>query len=306
MIKSILRYIRIFLFKVRGQVLRKIVYFFGLRPASYPYITGDGFRKMADHIYDELKKCSPTDINNGDIVFVNSSMLNEYFEEIHTHIKNKYILISHNSDQNIKEEQLEYIDSKIIKWYAQNVMVKHEKLIPIPFGLDNLLRFHTGMPTIFNKYSKKEKINRKNRIIFGFSINTNPKERQPFYDFLSNSKIADKLPWTQSPIEYFDIITNYKFIAAPDGNGHDDPRRWESMYIKIVPIVKNSVAMDYFLSLGLPLWVVDNWNEIEKYSENELSIKYDDIINNSSREALQMKFWLDMIIKEKEKVKDII
>jgi hypothetical protein len=53
-----------------------------LRPDSYPYITGDGFRQMANHIYDESKKCRPKDIKDGQIVFLRSDMINDWFKNI--------------------------------------------------------------------------------------------------------------------------------------------------------------------------------------------------------------------------------
>ena len=117
------------------------MYFFHLRPASYPYITGDGFRAMADHIYDEITKVKEENVKEGDIVFINSSLVEEYFKKIHKNIKHRYILISHNSDKNITEDHLKYLDDKIIKWYAQNVLVKDPKINPIPFGLAGLSKF---------------------------------------------------------------------------------------------------------------------------------------------------------------------
>lgn len=287
-----------FFFRLRNKIYREFMSIFHLRPSSYPYITGDGFRKIADHIYDETKKCRAEDIRDGEVVFINSSLVEKYFDEVHKNSNARYILISHNSDQNIEEQHLKFIDDKLIRWYAQNVLVYHEKLHPIPFGLDNFLRYHTGIPNVIKKYSLAKKFNRKNRIIYGFSIVTNPVEREKAYGFLASSQLTDKLKWTDNPDKYFDSITDYKFIAAPDGNGHDDPRRWESMYVKIVPIIIRSVSMDYFKSLNLPLWIVDDWEELKGYTEDELAKKYDEIITSSSREALHMDVWLNKIRKD--------
>jgi lysyl-tRNA synthetase class II len=59
---------------------------------------------------------------------------------IHRNIRNKYILISHNSDRNITEKDKAYIDDKIIFWFAQNLKYQSKKEIigSIPIGLENL------------------------------------------------------------------------------------------------------------------------------------------------------------------------
>lgn len=294
MTKHLLARIYVFIFRLRNKIFRGFMRLFKLRPSSYPYITGDGFRKIADHVYDETGKCLAQDVKEGQIVFVKSNLIKDWFEDMHPHVENKYKLITHNSDYNIRESDLKHIDDKIIAWFAQNDLASHPRIIPIPFGLDNFYYYTNGIISLFDKYSKKI-LDRKNRIIFGFTIGTNPGERQPAYDFLIDSEVADKLPWIDNAKIYLDEIIKYKFIAAPDGNGHDDPRRWQAMYINMVPILRRSPAMDYFKSLGLPMFVIDNWNELKGKSEDDLASLYEDILSHSSREALYFDYWEKVI-----------
>lgn len=73
------------------------------RISSAPYITGDTFRGMADHVFDELIESNgstwrPKDVKAGDIIFVKTDFLHLFFTTRHRHINASYILITHNSD----------------------------------------------------------------------------------------------------------------------------------------------------------------------------------------------------------------
>ena len=53
-------------------------------------------------------------------------------------LKNSYYLISHNSDDSISENDLKYIDDKILHWFAMKLNVKsNDKISPLPSGLEN-------------------------------------------------------------------------------------------------------------------------------------------------------------------------
>ena len=121
--------------------------------SSYPYISGDSFRACSIHIYDEIEELNPKKVNFKDIVFVKSDLLEKYFKTINPLINCKYILITHNSDANIDKKISNYIDEKIIRWYAQNVQVSHNTISPLPIGLENLHHYQNGRVDLFDNYS---------------------------------------------------------------------------------------------------------------------------------------------------------
>ena len=65
------------------------------RPSSKPFISGDTFRKYADHIFDESTSFNPEDVKKNDTVFINSDLIEVYFQIQHPKISSKYFLISH-------------------------------------------------------------------------------------------------------------------------------------------------------------------------------------------------------------------
>ena len=65
--------------------------------------------------------------------------------------------------------------------------------------------------------------------------------------------------------------------------------------MKNIPIVKDSVAIRYFKSIGLPIWVVRDWHELDNYGEKELGEKYDEIMKNANWAPLHMYYWIEKI-----------
>jgi hypothetical protein len=64
-----------------------------------------------------------------------------------------------------------------------------------------------------------------------------------------------------NPFRYLRIANNFKFIAAPRGNGEDTHRFWEALYLNSVPVLKKSVWAKNVQSMGIPCVVVDSWKE---------------------------------------------
>ena len=288
-----------FFFKIKSRLIKiKIKLSRDSRPSSYPYLSGDGFRKIADHLYDETAKLDPTKIKSGEIVFIKTDMINEYFDNCHKKIRHPYKIITHNSDKNITEKELGYLDNKIIHWFAQNVSVKHPKITPLPIGLENLHYYLNGIPKLFNR-PKGISVRKKSRIIFGFSIFTNKQERQVALNILSTMPLSDKIKGSPLPPDYLSELNSYQFVASPPGNGLDCHRTWEALYLGVIPIVKRSVATEYFKNLKLPILIIDNWSDLGKITKEDLSHLYNQITSEADTKELFMNYWISLIKNKK-------
>lgn len=284
------------IFRIKSKILREVFLFLKLRPPSYPYISGDGFRVIANHIYDDLETFNPTDVKENDIIFVQSHSVKEYFRVMHPKINEKYKLITHNSDGDIGEEEARYIDKKIIRWFAQNNIFNHPKITPIPIGLENEKWVMTGytMRRIIKKLKKV--INaKKYKILFGFNIKTNPKERTEAQESLRKCEVADEIKHRINPPDYFKLLNQYNFVASPPGNGTDCPRTWEALLLGSIPICKNSVMISYFKSLGIPILSIENWNEVIELNESKLRELYNQNKDELNNEYLLMEPWIKLI-----------
>ena len=293
-VKDGLLRMRWWMFHINRTQLRRWLYKV-TRPASYPYISGDGFRRLARHVYDETnQRLQPRTIREGDIVFVATDYAFRFFTEVDPGIPVHYRLITHNSDIPADKGLVSLVSRKVQVWFAQNNTHQHERVIPIPIGLENLYYYHVGVPsqyTAMRTYSGP----RKNRVLAGFTIATNPGERQRVHELASQAACIDRLPKRFSQPDYVKTLVTYKFLLSPPGNGLDTHRTWEAMYLGVVPIVKDSVAMRAFAQRGLPLWILDEWEDLLSITEADLESKYDDLRDKFRAPELSMDFWRRLV-----------
>jgi hypothetical protein len=279
--------------RIISKLLRTSAKIVGYRPSSAPYISGDSFRTIADHIYDETKKCRAEEVQEGSIVFLKADYINEWFEQIHPRIQTRYKLITHNGDGCVGEHEARYIDDKIIHWFAQNNTFRHDKITPIPIGLENSHWFMSGWTLIKMRARlrtiQKTKQGQNGRILFGFNEATNLVERSAALKALHISPQADEIKKRLGPCAYFKLLNGYSYVASPKGNGPDCHRTWEALYLGIIPITTHSTGLEYFVSLGLPIALIENWDTIDTVTSQH--------IQWSDHPALYFGFWKDIIMR---------
>jgi hypothetical protein len=156
----------------------------------------------------------------------------------------------------------------MVKWFGQNICFQHPKLHFLPIGIANSQWEHGNLSLFSDTNFINNLSNKSNNIYFNFNINTNITKRQICYDILIN-----KLQWLNiiQPIENMKRLSTYKFCICPEGNGVDSHRVWECLYLKVVPIVIKSEFTDILLKQGIPLVVLDKWDEIDL-----IKLNYDD------------------------------
>ncbi len=258
---------------------------------SHPYITGDAFRSHCDFVFDETnKKFDPKQIKTGDKIFVKTDMLEEFFANCHGEISNKYILVSHNADHEVKNYNKYLDDDKIIVWFAQNSNQYHKKLIPIPIGVEN--RYCAGSKLkVIDKYRLKTKIPKKKYLLYmNFNINNFPKERAYVHDLFVDESYCKKTLSIPFESFYKDIVRS-NFVLCPRGNGLDCHRTWEALYVGAIPIVLSS-PMDSLFE-GMRVIIVDKWTDINK---EFLEKKYSEMMEKEYiEEKLYIDYWLNLI-----------
>jgi hypothetical protein len=274
------------------------------RALSYPYISGDDFRSIANHVYDDTNQFfDPKAVQKGDIVFVageepngfDPQMRYRFFTEIHPYIENSYILITHNADLSSPGPYINILeDPKIFLWFAENPDISdHPKLIPIPIGLRNN-HYGRQLPYILSELEKHPEKKRCNGwYVYGnFSIYTNPEKRQPVFDLFKSKKFVYFPKKEKTQLEYLKDISKARFVLSPHGNGLDCYRTWEALILGSIPIVKTS-SLDS-LYTDLPVIIVKDWPEVTEFflkqKFNEFSLK------TYKREKLYFDYWKNLIL----------
>ncbi len=282
------------LFKIKTFIRRKVYYFCKFnRPSRHNFITGDSFRKLATHIYDEIQDINPQYVMTNDIVFVRGDFLHTYFTKVHPRITHQYILLSHNSDENIDEDFIKYIDNKIIHWFAQNLMFKNSKCTPLPIGLQ--LRLYDRENKVL-EYIRKYKYcaEKVNQIFYAFNTETNT-ARSLILKVLSSSAVTTTPQYSLNREEYYREVARHVFNASPEGNGVDCNRTWETLYLGSIPILKKSTNSEYWREIGLPVLIIQSWDDIKYFNENFLEEQMRVITLNSNNSPLYMDYWIKEI-----------
>lgn len=241
------------------------------RMSSAPYISGDSFRAIANHVLDETdESLRPEEIQDKDIVFVKTDYVGKFFTQIHPHIQHKYILITHNSDCAAPGSFEHYLDDeKLIAWFGQNpTLQNHKKFVPIPIGIANRVWSH-GNVANFNKATELARSMSRHVLLgINFVVGSNRDLRQPVYDYFITKHFCTNL-YHREHFDYLKNMAKANFILSPAGNGLDCHRTWEALLLGAIPILKTS-PLDELLQ-DLPVLIINDWSEItEGFLRNKL------------------------------------
>ena len=171
------------------------------------------------------------------------------------------------------------LNEKLIKWYAQNACIEHEKLKILPIGFANSMWF-CGDLKLFNNLDFISKYEKTKYIYFNFNINTNYNKRIICFNSLKN-----KLTWLKTVDHENNLkrLRDYKFCICPEGNGVDTHRLWESLYLKVVPIVIENEFIKLLKKNNIPLVILNNWDEL---NEDKLNYNNYDFYNEKFNEII--------------------
>lgn len=276
----------------------------GNRTPSQPYISGDGFRSFADHVYDETDQSLRADeIQEGDIVFVKSDKLDTFFASVHANITCQYILISHNSDASAPGEFASYLDDeRIVCWFGQNPSITgHDKFIPIPIGVANRYVGQTGAVSHFQHYASGTKAEKTCLVGINFNPGTNRPEREVVYNTFQAKPFCRDIS-SGSHVAYLENMHKAKYILSPTGNGLDCHRTWEALIVGSIPILKSSCLNP--LLEDLPAIIVDDWSVI---NEAFLSDQYNELNQRffgAAIKKISYEYWYEHVKTYQKRLKE--
>ena len=228
-------------------------------------------------------------LNNAKKVFVYTHILDEFIERMWPNMNRKYILMTHNSDHGIHAQHLPLLeDEKLIHMFSQNTHIEHPKLTALPIGIANSMWPHGQVSSIQHLVSLKPE--KKERIYVNVSEGTNRAHRSKVLDTMYNNPLCDFYPQNRPHKVYVEEMAGYKWVLSPRGNGVDCHRLWECMYAGSIAICDNSVNARAFKEMGLPIILVDDYNDITLEWLNSQSVSYEGVKN-----VLDLNWWKNKI-----------
>ncbi len=241
------------------------------RNSSYPFISGDTFRALADHIFDETTNISRWadrmwEIGRGDIVFLGTEneMLKHFFTKTtFNRIIHPFVLVTHNSDMSVPTKEFKWVldDKRILAWFAQNPDYEHNKLFPIPIGVANTRWIHGNVTAIKQAvYIHRKPFAQRTTLLYvNFEVETNKKVRSKALNWaIGLTKVTQRK--SVSFETYLKDIGNAKFVLSPPGNGLDCHRTWEAMIMGAIPIVLRSTLDPLFTNESV--LIIDDWEQV--------------------------------------------
>lgn len=227
-------------------------------------------------------------------IFVYTHLIPYFKKYVAARISSPFILISHNSDDGIKIDDLDLLNHPfLVCWFAQNCEFSHEKLNPLPIGLTNCQwggDKYSHLVEVAKKYQKKHVL------YANFSVQTH-ESRQELAEVISRVKNIT-ISCNLSYEEYLKELAQHKFCLCPRGNGIDTHRFWESQYVNTIPVIIKSDWTSAYSNL--PVLLLDSWQELPSIDFNlaytKISSTY---FNRSSAYLLHHK------IKIKNSAKDL-
>lgn len=263
-------------------------------------ITGEKFQQICNHNlstelmikfeyhsekYINVREFDFTNFDNREMVFINNNLfhllslqrINKKSElkevnmfEILSQFKNPFNLILHNNDSPFTDDDLIYFDiPNCKKIYTQNTMTYDKRVIPIPIGIANSC-WKWGDLSVWENVKIKNK--RNNFVYFNFQVEggCRDQKRPDCYESISSQGIEwlEMIPYN----DYIENLSTYEFSVCPEGNGIDTHRLWESLYLKVIPIVDKSPMTEHF-SKWFPMVLVDDW---KTFDVNDVKGTYND------------------------------
>jgi hypothetical protein len=196
--------------------------------------------------------------NNPELIFCSGHVLTLFMEKQHF-FQNPFVLVSHNSDENITDQYLPILrNPKLKQWYAQNIYIDHHSLKLLPIGIANSMWPHGNLTTLtaHMRYTQKSK-----DIYFYFNICAMTQQaRSECYTAFTQKGLTFGQPRPYP--EYLAYLAQHKFAICPDGNGADSHRIWECYYLGVIPILKANIFTRK-LQQWLPCIVADSWDAVD-------------------------------------------
>lgn len=250
-------------------------------------ICGDKFVDISRYILDDDGFRQNINSNLKNVYFVNSENIDNFFKNYLP--SSKFILITHNSDINIDEKYLQYLKcSHLHHWFAQNLLIKHPKISPIPIGIANEKWKH-GNKMLFEKVINQS-LTKDNLLYANFNFRTNKFERISCMIFLLFRGVFKKRNIFNFEI-YLQQLSRSFFCISPIGNGIDCHRFWEALYFGTIPVVKENVFYNNFKEL--PKIVIKKWFYLPFLILNKK--RYYKLQNKLNINQLKFNFYYNLI-----------
>ena len=285
------------------------------RETSFPFISGDTYRALAD-VYFDLEfwkrykagsRIMPR-LEEGSeaVVFVECILLRDRSVEAElidwvrslsggTRLK----IVFANGDEPPHSGLREFLVEHGHLVFSHNLLDGEQGVTPIPLGLQNATHHKFGVTFDFllqyDEFRHTPVVERARdiRVYGNFSDASNLEARKPLKEMLTKSRFG----FFDRPLSVRRNraqILRAKFVPSPAGLGPDCYRTWEALYLGAIPVLKKGTIAES-ITADLPIWVVSEWEELMDASDGYLDKKFGEL-SSLSRAKSMFPFWHSRIL----------
>jgi len=211
--------------------------------------------------------------------------------------RSRISIIFHNGDKMPSQKFYAKLSDLGCRVFSVNIVNSKYGVTALPIGLENRHHRRNGKLRPYLKYSSRRTITndcdlRSRLLLATFSVGTNPTERGHLRELCAKYGVEFFEPHLRAK-HYRSLVKRSMFVLSPPGNGLDCHRTWEALYLGSVPVVRREMLDASFID-SLPIYVLDDWEEVFEKSNSELlNIFFD--LQGRSHELLYMDHWTNVI-----------
>jgi hypothetical protein len=258
-------------------------------------ISGRGFSNICDFIYcNRYTNHFDYDfskIEENKKVFLNLDLFEKFLQKLKENPpKNKFILITHNSDSSFSDYHYNSISIFVNKIYALNNICNKSNVFTIPIGYRDF-PIHLA-PIHIYKNPLPISCNKTTLCVFNSNVGTNSNARNICNKLFTN-KTWVLYEGKVNIARFSEQLQQSKYVISPRGAGIDCHRTYEGLYYNCIPIIL-SCELNQFYS-KMPILIIDNWNCI---TQNYLEDKYIEYVDKlmkwkeSNQDWMKASFWI--------------
>ena len=263
--------------------------FFLVFSDNSPFLSGDSFAKITDYQVYGRSKSSKLDLiklRSARSLFIPGDRFRLFLDENYDHI-NARVLIVGNSDENF-DHSISLPPSVSLCLIQNSTISDGDKVFTLPIGLENRRLGRAGNPKLYqtslNAFSM-------NKVYVPPMSPTNPIRKKILSELRETASDCFEVDSNYVEIRrYIENVCRYKFILCLEGNGYENHRIWEALYLGIYPVVLETPWSKSLKYLGLPILFISDIREITEQRLAEFSAIHSDFRPNKMG-CLWIPFW---------------
>lgn len=255
---------------------------------------------------------------DGAIIYIPNMHMHFFILKYLNKINKMFVLVSGIGDSsfpdnNITKPMFDKLmnNQYLIKYFSENLLIKHPKIYNIPIGIDYHTLYNTQGNHIWKERNEGSLPIDQENILKNINLRSAPfynKRKLIYINFTINndrynqrekalSIIPKNLTYTNLNILKRTVTWNtqsiFAFGLSPCGNGVDCHRTWEILCLGSIPIVMDMGEAFNNLFYDLPVLIVKKWEDItEELLNNTLN---DFKQREFNYDKLTLNYWINLI-----------